>query len=211
MKKIKVNILDYGFGNIKSLSNCLKFLNFEVSFYSKNKNNFDILIIPGIGSYNNAMKKLGKINLIKTIKKLKKEKKIIGICLGMQIMLDVGYENQKTKGLGLIKGQVSKIKFEKKLPLVGYFPVKFLKNKLISLTNFNMNKFYHVHSFEAKSVSVKNVLAYIYYNNYKYISAVYSDNLIGFQFHPEKSGIIGIRLLKSIINQLMHKNENQIK
>ena len=127
MKKIKVNILDYGFGNIKSLSNCLKFLNFEVSFYSKNKNNFDILIIPGIGSYNNAMKKLGKINFLKTIKKLKKKKKIIGICLGMQIMLDVGYENQKTKGLGLIKGQVSKIKFEKKLPLVGYFPVKFLK------------------------------------------------------------------------------------
>jgi len=211
-KKIKVAILDYGFGNIKSLSNALNYIGYEVSFFTKNKENFDILIIPGVGSFNNAIKKLKKVKFADRLKNLiYKKKKFIGICLGMQIMLDIGYENKKTNGLGLIKGKVSKIKFEKKLPLVGYFPVKFLKNKNIDLTKFNMKKFYHVHSFEAKLDSSKNVLSNSIYNKKSYVSSIITDNFVGFQFHPEKSGEIGIKLIKNTISQLLKKNEIKIK
>ena len=211
-KKIRVAILDYGFGNIKSLSNALNYIGYEVSFFTKNKENFDILIIPGVGSFNNAIKKLKKVNFANRLKNLiYKKKYIIGICLGMQIMLDIGFENKKTSGLGLIKGKVSKIKFEKKLPLVGYFPVKFFKKKNIDLTAFNMKKFYHIHSFEAKSVSSKNRLSNSIYDNKEYLSSILDDNFVGFQFHPEKSGEIGIKLIKNTIFQLLKKNEIKTK
>ena len=127
-KKIKVAILDYGFGNIKSLSNALNHIGYEVSFFTKNKENFDILIIPGVGSFNNAIKKLKKVKFADRLKNLIfKKKKFIGICLGMQIMLDIGYENKKTNGLGLIKGKVSKIKFEKKTSTSWLFSCKIFK------------------------------------------------------------------------------------
>tara|TARA_B100000989_G_scaffold295227_1_gene275833 strand:+ start:856 stop:1494 length:639 start_codon:yes stop_codon:yes gene_type:complete len=212
MKKIKVAILDYGFGNIKSLSNALNYIGYEVSFFTKNKENFDVLVIPGVGSFNNAIKKLKKMKFVNHLKNLiYKRKKIIGICLGMQIILDVGFENKETRGFGLINGKVSKIKFEKKLPIVGYFPVKFFKKKNIDLTKFNMKKFYHIHSFEAKSVSMKNVLSNSIYEKKEYISSILNDNFVGFQFHPEKSGEIGIKLIKNTISQLLKKNEIETK
>ena len=203
-KKIKVTIVDYGFGNIKSLSNALKYIGYDVSLFSKNKKNFDVLVIPGVGSFNHAIKKLNKVKFLDKLNNLIKEnKKILGICLGMQLMLEVGLENKKTRGFGLIKGKVSKIKFEKKLPLVGYFPVQFIKKKNIDLSAFNLKKFYHVHSFECKLIRSRNVLSNSFYNKKKYISSIVSKNFIGFQFHPEKSGKIGIKFLKTAISQLV--------
>ena len=76
---------------------------------------------------------------------------------------------------------------------MGYFPVKFIKKKNIDLSAFNMKKFYHVHSFEGKSIRSKNILSNSFFNKKKYISSIVSKNFIGFQFHPEKSGKIGIK------------------
>jgi imidazoleglycerol phosphate synthase glutamine amidotransferase subunit HisH len=98
MNRKIVTILDYGLGNVTSLVNSLKYLNYEVNFFSKKKKDIQILIIPGIGSFDNALKILKKKKYIPLIKRLiRNNVKIIGICLGMQILLSLGYENKKKK------------------------------------------------------------------------------------------------------------------
>lgn len=201
MKK-KITIFDYGYGNVTSLKNIIVNLGYDVKLFSKNKKNIDILIIPGVGSFSQAMITIKKKKYDKYLKEiLKSDTKIIGICLGMQILLSIGYEDKKTKGLNFINGVVKKINFEKKLPLVGFFPVKFKKN-FFGLNKFNNFKFYHLHAFECRSVEDKNILGYTYYKNRKYISAIFSKNVLGFQFHPEKSKKAGLLLFKKLLNQI---------
>jgi glutamine amidotransferase len=203
MSRKIVTILDYGLGNITSLVNSLKYLNYEVNFFSKKKKNIQILIIPGVGSFDSAIKILKKKNYIPLIKKLiRNNLKIIGICLGMQILLSLGYENGKNKGLNIIKGKVLKIRFEKKLPIVGYFPVIFSNNRL-DLKSFENKKFYHVHSYVAAGLQKKNMLCFTKFKKkYRYISGIYKKNIVGLQFHPEKSGKIGINFLDHLLSKI---------
>ena len=202
MKK-KITILDYGLGNITSIVNALNFLKYDVEFFSNNKKDIDILIIPGVGSFDNAMKIIRKKKYFSKIKMLTKTNtKIIGICLGMQILLSIGFEGKKRKGLNLIAGKVPKIDFEKKLPLVGYFPVDFKNDNHFNLKRFNKKKLYHIHSYAPKMVDSKNCFGFSKFNGNTYLSAIYKKNIVGFQFHPEKSGKIGIELLNHIIKNI---------
>ena len=202
----KICILDYGLGNIKSLYNSIKHLGYDVSFHSeKKRENYDILFIPGIGSFSKASELLLKNKrYIDFINIHKKNSIIFGICLGMQILFEEGYEFGKNNGLNLVSGKIKKLDDynNKILPFVGYQKVLFnIKNESTKFfKDFNNEKFYFIHSYYADEVNSNEILATSVKT--KYCCAVKSKNIIGTQFHPEKSGEIGLEFLKSTINNI---------
>lgn len=201
MKK-KICILDYGLGNIKSLYNALKVINCEVFFFSEKKNiNYDFIFIPGVGSFSKASNLIKKKNVQIFIKKNYEKVKFFGICLGMQIAFDFGNENSFNRGLSLLNGNVEKIKSTRKiiLPIVGFKKI-FLQKKIKFLSKFNNEKFYFCHSYECLLKNKKNLLFSTKDQGHKYCAAVINKNFIGTQFHPEKSGSIGLNFLKDVID-----------
>jgi len=200
----KICILDYGLGNVKSLYNSLKKLNFNPVLFSENKkNNYDFVFIPGVGSFSVASKILNEDKYLGFLKEHIKRGKIFGICLGMQILHSSGEENGNSLGLDYIKGKIIKIKSPKKiiLPFVGYQKVGFLqKDNFPFLKKYDFEKFYFVHSYMAKLDSNKNLLASTNTADIEYPAAVINTNIIGTQFHPEKSGEIGLNFLKDTID-----------
>lgn len=201
----KICILDYGLGNIRSLINSLKKLNFSTYLFSDNlKKNYDFVFIPGVGSFSVASRILNNPKYFNFLQAHLKSGKILGICLGMQILHSFGEENGKNIGLNFIEGRVVKIESKNKiiLPLVGYQKVKFLDNiNLPILKKYNLEKFYFVHSYAVNLNSKKNLLALTSAYGYEYPAAVIGQNVIGTQFHPEKSGEIGLSFLKDIVNE----------
>ena len=203
MKK-KICIVNYGCGNTKSIENALKFLGYNafISNQVKDIKKSTHLILPGVGSFSNAMAKI-KLNLnLKIIEKevLEKNKPILGICVGMQIMSSYGFEFKKTKGLNWIDGSVVKMKNKPNIvPEVGWnnLIIHLKKNKLFERID-ERDYFYFVHSFNFKTLKKKEILASTNYND-KFTSIVYKKNIVGVQFHPEKSQSSGLRLLKNFV------------
>ena len=200
----KITILDYGLGNIRSLKNSLKLITKNVNFFSDDlKKNFDILFIPGVGSFAKAAEILRKKKLDNLIiDSNKNDVLIIGICLGMQILFTTGYEDGKSDGLNLIDGYVDLIPTkDKKLPNIGWRSIEINNNEKFNfLKKFNKKKFYFVHSFMANVENKKKIISYTDYGDIKIPSIVFNKNIIGIQFHPEKSRENGIELLREIIN-----------
>ena len=176
-------ILDYGLGNILSLKNAISHLGFKNYLFSDtSKKNFDCLIIPGVGSFAKAMSLLSQNGYKKIITETKdKNVLILGICLGMQLMFETGYEEGKTKGLSLLKGEIKKIdkKSQLKLPHIGWKETKFFNYEEKSFfSKYNNQKFYYVHSYEAKANNEQNIFATSIYNQYKLIAGVKQKNLM---------------------------------
>ena len=199
----KICILDYGLGNIRSLYNAIKVINSEVNYYSEIKNkNFDILFIPGVGSFNKASKIFKDQGYLKIIKKANSESvKIIGICLGMHILFSEGFEDGRNFGLNFIKGKVKRIKNTNlKLPNIGWKKI-LIEEKVgkVFFKKFDGNKFYFVHSYMGNLENSSNLIASLTYDKVKIPAIVGDKNILGIQFHPEKSGEIGIELLKEVI------------
>lgn len=195
----KILILDYGLGNIMSLRNAITKIGFKPYLYSKvkNINSFETMIIPGVGSYNKASILFKEKKLFKTVNKFyTANKKIIGICLGMQLMLNCGYENKKSKGLNLIDGHADIVNNKIKLPIVGWYNTNFYNKEF---KEFSRKKFYYLHSYAPKKVRKKNILCTNKFDKINYISGLIDKNMYGFQFHPEKSGDLGLKLLKFVI------------
>jgi len=194
-------ILDYGLGNIQSLINSIKRIGHIPRLFSEiDCYNFEHLIIPGIGSFSKGSELIlnKKFNFLK--KKIKNFK-ILGICLGMQLFFNKGYENGVNNGLNFIEGEVKRIKKNKKLilPFVGYQKIKIVQN-IKAFKKFHNKKFYFVHSYIAHPKKKNDILALTEnYQGINYTAAVIKKNLIGTQFHPEKSGEIGLELLNSFI------------
>mgnify|MGYP001372759924 FL=1 len=206
----KVQILNYGLGNIHSLKNALNKINFEAEYLSKdNQVNCKILFIPGVGSFNKAIKLIKK-KFPKTLKLIKQKKIfIIGICLGMQLMSSYGFEGGRNNGINLIRGNVKLFTKKKiKLPNIGWKKIKVLKNKKFSyLRKFDNKKFYFIHSYVFKDLEKKNLLATSKYMSIKFPAIIASDKSIGIQFHPEKSGKNGLELLSNILKHISELNE----
>lgn len=159
---------------------------------TKKLKNIDILVIPGVGTFSGAMEYLRKNKLDNEILKFAMTgKKIIGICLGMQLLLELGYEIKKTKGLNLIPGQVKK--FNTKSPNIGWGEVNFLGKR-----KGKKNFFYFVHS-NYCLLNQKYIKAFSDHNGKKFPAIIQYQNIIGIQFHPEKSGSNGINLLKKYV------------
>jgi|LakMenE01Jun11ns_1017448.scaffolds.fasta_scaffold9830941_2 glutamine amidotransferase len=199
----KICILDYGIGNIFSLKNILKKneINFTYSRKKKDILNATHLILPGVGSFDVAIKKLSEsipINFLNN-EVLKKKKPILGICVGMQIMAKNGYENGLTSGLGWIEGSV-KIIDSKKLPLpqVGWNNLLHSRKKSDIIAGIEKKDFYFLNSYYFDVMNKNNVIAYSSYG-IKFPSVIQKNNIVGVQFHPEKSQKAGLQLIKNFI------------
>ena len=197
--KKKICIIDYGSGNIGSVSNVLQKLNLN---YCVSDNSKDILscshyILPGVGSFKSAMKKLiQNIDIVKLEKEIFINKKpILGICVGMQLMAENGNEFGKTKGLGWIKGNVELINSSGlSLPHIGWNSVRVKQeNQILKKSDLDKD-FYFVNSFFFDASNSKNIIATTKYG-IEFPSIVAMDNVFGVQFHPEKSQLPGRRLI----------------
>ena len=203
MKFPKVSILDYGMGNIWSVSNALKYIGAESRFIKSPEDiiSSECLILPGVGSFPEAMKIIKNNFFDEAIIELSKSGvSILGICLGMQILGASSNENNFTLGLNLLPNKVEKFSNNKlKIPHVGFNSIKKYGNSKL-LINFHSDiYFYFVHSFRM----VKNNSLYNYsICNYDedFIASVEINNIFGTQFHPEKSQTNGLKLLKNFLN-----------
>jgi glutamine amidotransferase len=202
----KICILDYGLGNIKSLYNSLNKIGYKPTFASESKKkNYDIIFIPGVGSFSNGSKLIKKKYLNFLNHSFNKGISLFGICLGMQLLLSEGEENGLNKGLNFVDGKVVKLtnKNKIKLPIVGWGKVNFKKKKEYSfLSKYQNEKFYFIHSYVASLKDKKNELSKSSYNGISYTSAIIKKNCVGTQFHPEKSGEVGLEFLKDWIKRL---------
>lgn len=194
-----IAIIDYGAGNIFSVKNALDYLGLESRLISDKESviSADAVILPGVGAFPAAMKKLEATGLVETIKNEASKKPFLGICLGMQLIFEKGYEFGEYDGLGLIKGDVRKMEApELIIPHMGW-------NKLEKLNDCRLmdgigddEYVYFVHSYKAHCED-KNISAYCEYGGR--VPALVHDGkfVYGAQFHPEKSGETGLKILKN--------------
>jgi len=193
-----IGIVNYGVvGNIYNIRKAVKVAEGE-SFLVESLSDFkkaDKLILPGVGSFKDAMEELERKGFVKPIKEFNKP--ILGICLGMQILADVGFEYGKTKGLGLIQAEVKPIICDSQIPHMGYNTLEVLESNPI-LEGIENEEFYFMHSFEV--VNYNNISALTTYADHKFVSVLCNDNVYGVQFHPEKSRQQGIKLFNNFIN-----------
>lgn len=189
-----IGIIDYNSGNIASVKNALDKLGFVNSLVSDpcELNNCSKVVFPGVGRAGSAMREIKKRNFDKAIKELKIP--FLGICLGMQLLSDYSEEDD-TACLGIIPGQVKKFSNSLKVPQIGWNKVKFLKNSPLFEGIETDEYFYFVNSFyfEGDGSSVAGRSLY----GGSYASVLAQDNFFATQFHPEKSGEVGLKLLRN--------------
>ena len=194
-----IAIIDYGAGNIFSVKNALDYLGLESRLVSdiESVKSADAVILPGVGAFPAAMKKLEATGLVDTIKEEAARKPFLGICLGMQLIFEKGYEFEETDDLGLVGGSV--IKMEEPdliIPHMGWNKLEKL-NDCPLLENVGDNEYvYFVHSYKAECED-KDIAAYVEYGG-RVPALVYDGKYVyGAQFHPEKSGETGLKILRS--------------
>ena len=206
MKK-KITIIDYGAGNILSVSRAFNECNASVEIQSDPKKikNASFLVLPGDGAFGYAASQFKKLEVIPSIQNhIKKGKPLLGICLGMQILCSKSEEFGSHQGLSIIKGKTVKIKSNikkfLKVPVIGWHQIHINENNLLKkLKGHNKKKFYFLHSFMVKPVKKNELLGYYNFGKEKIAAIIGKDNVLGFQFHPEKSGLEGIKLLKNFL------------
>jgi imidazole glycerol-phosphate synthase subunit HisH len=205
--KKAVTVVDYGVGNILSIMRALEYLGCSVLLSSRPEEivRADYVILPGVGSYDSGMSNLISGQLVQPINEyVKKGNLLLGICLGMQMLFDCSEECSTHQGLGYIQGSVVKIMSQSlniKIPHIGWSRVSIndsLFGKNISMSD---SYFYFIHSYHVKT-SQAHVLGTTDYSGLPINSIVRNENIIGCQFHPEKSGVIGIKFLENIIHNL---------
>lgn len=193
-----IAIIDYGAGNLFSVKNALDFLGFEnkITSSAEDLKAANRLILPGVGAFPDAMRMLRESGLVDVIKEEAAKKPLLGICLGMQMLFEKGYEFVETDGLGLIKGSV-RLMTPKNLPIphIGWNSLEFNEPCKLFDNVKNGEYVYFVHSYAADCLS-ENVAAYCDYGM-KVPALVQNGNVYGAQFHPEKSGGTGLNILRS--------------
>lgn len=192
-----VVIIDYNVGNLKSVQNAFLRIGVEtiVSRDHQVIKEADGIVLPGVGTFPVAMENLEKYQLVDILKERKEAGvPILGICLGMQILFEKGLEIKETKGLGFLKGEVKLMEVDDKIPHMGWNELCFWQNHPL-LQNIKEKDFvYFVHSFMAY-VPDDELIAYCEYGGQKVTAMVAKENVMGCQFHPEKSGEVGKQIL----------------
>ena len=208
INKPLVGIIDISINNILSIKRTFEHIGFEVMIINEQRNveKFDLLVLPGVGAYHEAMKKLRDTKIILSIEQaLNKNKNFLGICLGMQLLFEESEEFGVTKGIGFFNGKVenfNKYNVEKQT-FIGWNRVKFEKKMLIQEKNLQNSAFYFVHSFFVKCKNKEIEIGTSLNGKLNFSSIVKKDNVIAFQFHPEKSGHGGLILLKNLVKNLL--------
>jgi glutamine amidotransferase len=194
-----IAIVDYGVGNLKSVQNALKILGIPsiISSDSEVIAKSRSIIVPGVGAFPDAMKNLKDSGLDKVIKATAKEgKPVLGICLGMQLFFEESEEIERCAGLGFFKGTVKKLEGSIKIPHMGWNNLCFEHYSPLLIGVSENSYVYFVHSYYAQIGEENIVNAYSTYEK-KMPAIVSKGNIFGMQFHPEKSGEAGMKLLKN--------------
>ena len=207
---MNVTIVDYNSGNISSVINSFTEVakgrvNLEVTSDLKKIKSSDKVVLPGQGSFKSCIDALNSINgLTDTLNEfvINKKKSLFGICVGLQMFADVGYEETETKGLGWISGKVSKIDNKNgkyKLPHIGWNQINIVKDSKIFKDVENNSHMYFVHSYEFIPED-KDVISAITDYSSNIVCSVEKENIFGTQFHPEKSDKVGLKIINNFIN-----------
>ena len=207
---MKVTIVDYNSGNISSVINSFKEVaqdkvNIEVTADLKKIKSSDKVVLPGQGSFKSCVDALNKINgLTEALTEfaISNKKPLLGICVGLQMFADIGYEETETKGLGWISGKVLKIDNQNgkyKLPHIGWNQINIVKQSKIFENIENNSHMYFVHSYEFIPED-KNVISATTDYSTNIVCSVEKENIFGTQFHPEKSDKLGLKIIDNFIN-----------
>ena len=207
---MNVTIVDYKSGNISSVINSFKEVakgkvNIEVTSDLNKIKSSDKVVLPGQGSFKSCVDALNNINgLVDTLNEfaINNKKPLLGICVGLQMFADIGYEETETKGLGWISGKVSKINNQNgkfKLPHIGWNQINIVKKSKIFQNIENYSHMYFVHSYEFIPED-KNVISATTDYSSKIVCSIEKENIVGTQFHPEKSDKIGLKIINNFIN-----------
>ena len=207
---MNVTIVDYQSGNISSVINSFTEVakgkvNLEVTSDINKIKSSDKIVLPGQGSFKSCIDSLNEISgLVDTLKNFAiiNKKPLLGICVGLQMFADIGYEEAETKGLGWISGKVSKINNQNgkfKLPHIGWNEIEIQKESKIFKEVKNKSHMYFVHSYEFIPKDKSVILATTDYSS-NIVCSVEKENIFGTQFHPEKSDKIGLKIIDNFIN-----------
>ena len=207
---MNVTIVDYNSGNISSVINSFKEaakkkINIQVTSDLNKIKSSDKVVLPGQGSFKSCIEALNGIDgLVETLNEfvVTNKKPLLGICVGLQMFADIGYEEIETKGLGWLPGKVSKIDNQSgafKLPHIGWNQVSIIKKSKIFKDIENNSHMYFVHSYEFIPED-KNVISATTDYSSKIVCSVEKENIFGTQFHPEKSDKIGLKIIENFIN-----------
>ena len=207
---MNVTIVDYNSGNISSVINSFKEVakdrvNIEVTSDLNKIKSSDKVVLPGQGSFKSCIDALNNIRgLVDVLNEftINNKKPLLGICVGLQMFADIGYEETETKGLSWIPGKVSKIDNQNgkyKLPHIGWNQINILKNSKIFQNIENYSHMYFVHSYEFIPED-KNVISATTDYSSNIVCSVEKENIFGMQFHPEKSDKIGLKIINNFIN-----------
>ena len=191
-------IVDYGVGNLKSVSNALTYvgLNNRITGDPQELERANSILLPGVGAFPDAARKLRQTGLDQAIVRMGQDKPVLGICLGMQLLFAQGEEGETCSGLGVIPGTVQRMETKYKLPHIGWNSLSF-PNQSPLFRGLNEGAWvYFVHSFSGRAADPSQVIATTDYGM-EVVAAVQNGNFFGTQFHPEKSGDVGLEILKN--------------
>ena len=193
-----IAIVDYGVGNLKSVSNALRYIGCEslITADAGELERADAIILPGVGAFPDAADKLRAPGLDKIVVKQGEKKPVLGICLGMQLLLQHGVEVRPCDGLGVVQGVCDRIPTSLKLPHIGWNSLNFHNQSPLFQGLEDGVYVYFVHSFSAQQTDGTQVIATTNYG-VEVTAAVQNGNFFGCQFHPEKSGEMGLHILKN--------------
>ena len=196
---MRIGVLDYGMGNLGSVSYALSRIGSKSSIVSQAEgiDGCSALILPGVGSFGPAMGRLESFRE-PLAKFVRSGRPLLGICLGMQVLFERGTENGSYDGLGLLEGSVTKLAKAPKLPQVGWNTVEFARSSRLMAGLRDGDYFYFVHSYACRPDSPDAVVCTTGYGT-KFASVVEKGNVFGTQFHPEKSGAAGELLLRNFV------------
>jgi len=195
-----ITIIDYGSGNLRSISNGISKVGYESLITNDPEKiaNAKFLVLPGVGAYGAAIKNINPYKKI-IIEHINNDKPFLGVCLGLQTLLSYSEETPNIKGLDIFKGNVKKFKNVKKIPHMGWNQLKIHDNDCPILKGIDKQFFYFVHSYYADPIDDSIVAGTSKYGS-DFTAVLHENNLFATQFHPEKSGIQGLKLLKNFIS-----------
>lgn len=203
LKHKKVCILDYGSGNVKSVFNLISFLGYNVKVSNEidDIKSASHIILPGVGAFGSAMKKIRlKIPLRElTYETIEKKKPFLGICVGMQVLVEMGYEYGEHSGLGWMPGTVNKIETKTYPSLhIGWNNINIKSDSILFKGLGDINDFYFVHSYAVNTNDALCIAKTEYENTF--CSSIQKENIYGVQFHPEKSQKAGQKLIHNFLS-----------
>ena len=191
-------IVDYGVGNLKSVSNALTYVGLDnrITGDPQELERANSILLPGVGAFPDAARKLRQTGLDQAIVRMGQDKPVLGICLGMQLLFAQGEEGETCSGLGVIPGTVQRMETDYKLPHIGWNSLSFPNPSPLFRGLREGAWVYFVHSFSGRAADHSQVIATTDYGM-EVVAAAQNGNFFGTQFHPEKSGDVGLEILKN--------------